>query len=216
MPETLTVRPEVEARIHPGPAPETETALVGAQEEAYDALLAYVHHPEYIGEHAGYIEEEPRVLTQAWHCLRPGYRGWYWTVTMARAPRSRKPTVDEVSLLPGDDSLLAPQWIPWDVRLEAAKAEIEERKEAEAAETNTEVVRPARRRTHKQRDRVRTVTRRDGATRLSSRSAAESGHHVKRREHNRLSATPTRTLQARRRQVVRGSRKRTYPVVESA
>jgi hypothetical protein len=38
-------------------------------------------------------------------------------VTLARAPRSRTATVDEVVLLPGGDALLAPVWVPWQERL---------------------------------------------------------------------------------------------------
>jgi len=47
----------------------------------------------------------------------PGYRGWHWTVTLARVPRGKVATVCEVELLPGDDALLAPAWLPWAERL---------------------------------------------------------------------------------------------------
>ena len=47
-----------------------------------------------------------------------GYSGWYWAVTLARAPRSKSVTVDEVVLLPGADALLAPEWVPWQERLQ--------------------------------------------------------------------------------------------------
>ncbi|MGH3260817.1 MAG: DUF3027 domain-containing protein, partial [Trebonia sp.] len=48
----------------------------------------------------------------------PGYPGWYWAVTLVRAPRSKLATVDEVVLLPGDDALLAPPWVPWQERVQ--------------------------------------------------------------------------------------------------
>jgi hypothetical protein len=38
---------------------------------------------------------------------------------MARVPRSRTATVDEVSLIPGDGALLAPAWVPWNDRLQS-------------------------------------------------------------------------------------------------
>jgi hypothetical protein len=47
----------------------------------------------------------------------PGYSGWHWAVTVARAPRSKTVTVDEVVLLPGEGALLAPEWVPWSERL---------------------------------------------------------------------------------------------------
>ena len=46
-----------------------------------------------------------------------GYAGWFWSVAVTRAPRSRSVTVDEVVLLPGPDALLAPPWVPWSERL---------------------------------------------------------------------------------------------------
>jgi hypothetical protein len=61
--------------------------------------------------------EEDRVATHAFATTMPGYGGWYWAVTVARAPRHRTVTVDEVVLLPGTEALLAPHWVPWDERV---------------------------------------------------------------------------------------------------
>ena len=47
----------------------------------------------------------------------PGYAGWRWAVTVARASRSKAVTVDEVVLLPGEGALLPPEWVPWSERL---------------------------------------------------------------------------------------------------
>ena len=60
-----------------------------------------------VGEHVGTIVEDERVLTHLFECPHPGYRGWRWAVTMSRALRGRNVTVNEVVLIPGDDSLLA-------------------------------------------------------------------------------------------------------------
>ena len=62
-----------------------------------------------VGEHVGTIVEDERVLTHLFECPHPGYRGWRWAVTMSRALRGRNVTVNEVVLIPGDDSLLAPE-----------------------------------------------------------------------------------------------------------
>lgn len=70
-----------------------------------------------VGEHLGTVVEGERVLTHLFACPHPGYRGWRWAVTMARASRGRNVTVNEVVLLPGDDALLAPAWVPWSQRL---------------------------------------------------------------------------------------------------
>jgi Protein of unknown function (DUF3027) len=70
-----------------------------------------------VGDHLGVRTEAERVVTHAFAATVPGYPGWYWAVTVARAPRIRTVTVDEVVLLPGEDALLAPAWLPWSDRL---------------------------------------------------------------------------------------------------
>jgi hypothetical protein len=49
--------------------------------------------------------------------LQPGYPGWLWTVTVTPA-EDGTPTITEVHLLPGDQALLSPEWVPWSERLE--------------------------------------------------------------------------------------------------
>lgn len=58
------------------------------------------------------------MVTHFFEAAQPGYTGWRWAVTMARAPRQRTGTVNEVVLLPGNDALLAPAWLPWKDRLD--------------------------------------------------------------------------------------------------
>ena len=70
-----------------------------------------------VGEHLGVQGEGDRLVTHSFAALLPGYVGWRWAVTVARASRSRTATVDEVVLLPGVDALLPPPWVPWSERL---------------------------------------------------------------------------------------------------
>jgi hypothetical protein len=70
-----------------------------------------------IGEHVGIRVEGDRVLTHLFNCLDPAYFGWRWAVTVARASRSKVVTVSESLLLPGPDSLIAPDWVPWTDRV---------------------------------------------------------------------------------------------------
>ena len=72
---------------------------------------------EHVGEHLGVIAEADRVVTHRFTCLAPGYRGWEWAITVARAPRARVATVDEIALLPGPGALVAPPWVPWSDRI---------------------------------------------------------------------------------------------------
>ncbi len=68
---------------------------------------------DYLGDHV----EGERVVTHLFASSTPGYVGWRWSVTLARASRSKVVTVSEVLLLPGADALLAPAWVPWDERV---------------------------------------------------------------------------------------------------
>jgi len=70
-----------------------------------------------VGEHLGVRAEGELAATHAFAASLPGYTGWYWAVTVVRAPTS-EPTVAEVVLLPGEKSLQAPAWVPWSQRLQ--------------------------------------------------------------------------------------------------
>ncbi|MER7771581.1 DUF3027 domain-containing protein [Kitasatospora sp. NPDC096140] len=72
---------------------------------------------EAVGLHLGVQADADRVVTHTFECLDAAYRGWHWAVTVARAPRAKNVTLDEVVLLPGQDAVLAPEWVPWSERL---------------------------------------------------------------------------------------------------
>jgi len=97
--------------------PPREVVLSGAADLAREAVVADVG-AEQVGEHAGYVVEGQRVLTHVFESRTPGYRGWYWAVTVTRPPRARKATVVEVNHLPGKEAVLAPSWVPWAERLQ--------------------------------------------------------------------------------------------------
>jgi hypothetical protein len=94
-----------------------DTVGVRAVDLAREALLALAD-PADVGEHLGYASEDERVTTHYFACTRNGYRGWRWSVTVARAARQKQVTVDEIVLLPGDDALVAPPWVPWRERIQ--------------------------------------------------------------------------------------------------
>ena len=70
-----------------------------------------------VGEHVGVRPDGERLTTHTFASTSPAYQGWCWAVTLARAPRGRTATVDEVVLLPGEGALLAPDWVPWEERV---------------------------------------------------------------------------------------------------
>jgi Protein of unknown function (DUF3027) len=71
-----------------------------------------------LGDYRGCRAEDDRVVSHFFDCPHPGYRGWCWSVTVARASRSRTVTVNEVVLLPGEGALTATTWLPWAERIQ--------------------------------------------------------------------------------------------------
>ena len=96
------------------PAP-LDAALAAAVETARAAAVDVGR--DSVGDHLGAHSDGERIVTHAFAAALPGYAGWHWAVTLARAPRAKTVTVDEVVLLPGDGALLAPAWVPWSERL---------------------------------------------------------------------------------------------------
>ena len=93
-------------------------AIAASAVELARAAAVEVGGPD-VGAHLGVSAEGERIVTHAFEATLPGYRGWYWGVTVARASRAKVPTVDEVVLLPGVDALRPPPWVPWSERLRA-------------------------------------------------------------------------------------------------
>lgn len=104
-----------------------DPALVEAHDLALSALREITPESS-IGAPAGYTAEADGVVSLRFATTLPGYPGWFWTVSVARVD-GEEPTVLEAELLPGDGALLAPDWVPWAVRLaeyqatQAAEAE---------------------------------------------------------------------------------------------
>ncbi len=104
--------------------PETPSSpLAAAVDLARAAAEETAGDPGVVGEHLSATPEEAfdpllgEALTHSFASTLPGYVGWYWAVTLARAVDEESITVDEVVLLPGEQALLAPAWVPWHERL---------------------------------------------------------------------------------------------------
>ncbi|MGN8049606.1 DUF3027 domain-containing protein [Curtobacterium sp. 22159] len=74
-----------------------------------------------VGAPAGSVDEGDGVVSVLFANRMPGYPGWRWTVSVAQV-EGDEPTVLEVELMPGDGSLLAPDWVPWSERLAEYRA----------------------------------------------------------------------------------------------
>jgi len=96
--------------------PEPDEICAQAVDLARAAAVEVAGHSQ-VGEHIGADAEADRVVTHLFACLDPAYRGWRWAVTLTRASRAKTATVCESVLLPGPESILAPEWVPWRERL---------------------------------------------------------------------------------------------------
>ena len=94
-----------------------DTATVAAVDVARAALIEEVDAAD-VGEYLGHLVEGERVVTHQFACERPGYVGWRWSVTLTRASRQKTVTVDEIVLIPGDDAIVAPEWVPYRERIQ--------------------------------------------------------------------------------------------------
>lgn len=130
-----------------------DEVLLGSRDLARTAL-AEITDAQTIGADDGHEINEAHVLTLFFECRLPGYPGWRWAASLARADESAEPTVLEVELLPGAGAVVAPEWVPWSERLaqyreaqkqaaESAAGDEDETDDAEPGELEDEAVDPA-------------------------------------------------------------------------
>ena len=102
----------------PGVQPSGELAalLSGAAEDARAAVVEF--SGDAAGEYLGVTFEDSNAATHRFAAELPGYSGWQWAVVVAAAPGAEHATISEVVLIPGTAALLAPQWVPWDQRIQ--------------------------------------------------------------------------------------------------
>jgi hypothetical protein len=116
--------------------PVTDEVLLGSVDFARAALVG-IAPAGTVGELVGSEAHEDHVLSMFFASTLPGYPDWRWTVTLARVDEESEPNVLEVELLPGETSLVAPDWVPWSERL-AEYQLAQELAAATAAETDDE------------------------------------------------------------------------------
>ncbi|MFF1830162.1 DUF3027 domain-containing protein [Paenarthrobacter sp. NPDC058040] len=90
--------------------------LAAAVEVARQAVEGIANRGE-VGAHLGAKSEGDRVVTHLFESKLAGYGGWQWYAVVTRNSRSKIVTVSELGLLPSEDSILAPEWVPWAKRV---------------------------------------------------------------------------------------------------
>ena len=89
-----------------------------AQEIARSAALADAEKASQVGNFISVeFDDEDRVASYLFDADIQGYKGWRWCVTVAKVDASAQPTVCDVVVLPGPDSLMAPEWIEYKDRI---------------------------------------------------------------------------------------------------
>lgn len=74
--------------------------------------------PEQVGDVVNAIELGDNVTDFRLSADVRGYEGWQWSVTLYHDAEVGTWTVNESSLVPTDDALVPPAWVPWKDRLE--------------------------------------------------------------------------------------------------
>lgn len=110
------------------PVPATPTL---EQLELAQAALGELTPASSVGEVHDARQIAEQVLEIRYACNLEGYPDWLWTVSLATVEENPA-TVLELALLPGEGSMLAPNWVPWAERL----AEYLASKEAEEDESD--------------------------------------------------------------------------------
>ncbi|NYD78847.1 DUF3027 domain-containing protein [Arthrobacter cupressi] len=114
--------------------------LAAAVDVAREAVATIAKESE-IGAHIAAKSEGERVVTHLFESRLPGYGGWQWYAVVTRNSRSKTVTVSELGLLPSEDSILAPEWVPWAKRVrpeDEAQAPEHGSDGAESAEAESE------------------------------------------------------------------------------
>ena len=88
-----------------------------AAELARSAAVEDAKNADFVGVLVSVDTDEDRIATYLFEAALPGYGGWRWAVTIAKLENDAPATICDVVLLPGTDSLIAPEWIPYKDRL---------------------------------------------------------------------------------------------------
>ena len=111
-------------------------AVLAAAVDVARAAVEGIAKASEIGEHLAARTEGDRVVTHLFESRLPGYGGWQWYAVLTRNSRSKVITVNELGLLPSEDSILAPEWVPWAERVRPEDAREEDAPEDGAPEEN--------------------------------------------------------------------------------
>jgi hypothetical protein len=80
--------------------------------------LMEVTEVSHIGKHISTQPTSKHTAIVTFEAQMPGYPNWNWLVMLSWLDKKHL-TIDEVAMVPTEDSLIAPAWIPWSDRVQA-------------------------------------------------------------------------------------------------
>lgn len=91
--------------------------VVNPQELARSVAVEASERLDAVGDFVSSTEIGDNVTDFRFVSTLVGYEGWQWSVTLYHDEETQRWTVNESTLVPTDESLLPPAWIPWKDRL---------------------------------------------------------------------------------------------------
>lgn len=155
--------------------PELTQAELAESIELAKAALDEITEFSFVGDFHEVVDEGDGVYALRFVSDSPGFRDWWWTVTLTRVSDADAPTVLECGLLPGEDALLAPEWVPWAKRLARFRATHDSHGNPLPEGEGEDGDQPAETPRVRTRKRTRTRLRRRGETAIAETGKADSG-----------------------------------------
>ena len=89
-----------------------------AESIARGAALAEAEFATQVGDFISVeYDDDNRIATYLFAADISGYKGWRWGITIAKVDEDSEPTICDVVVLPGPDSLIAPDHVPYRDRI---------------------------------------------------------------------------------------------------
>ena len=104
--------------ISTDPSTESSASSPDPRAIAQAVLLEVADEADQVGDFITVIELEDHVSDFRFAANIRGYEGWQWSVTLFHDQELDNWTVNESSLIPTEQALLPPKWVPWKDRLE--------------------------------------------------------------------------------------------------
>lgn len=92
--------------------------MLDPQTIARSVARAMADDPDQVGAFVEAIDMGDGVTDFRFATEYRGYEGWQWSVTLFHDEELDRWTVNESSLVPTDQALRPPEWVPWKDRLE--------------------------------------------------------------------------------------------------